>query len=296
MLTRRTLLRGLPLLLALPRGTEAQPRWWQPTAHWLNHPRVCRAWYLATERHSGPATWVDMLERRVGTLVNMQRPPSVLSGLQRLTTRRSGWGAVRFDAGTSTRMTVSGRFTDPPQLTMSCWARFPTAPLSTTQYTAISLGDSVGLILHGGTTNGSRPRGFFYDGSTWPVTQPTASGGYQGPAWHHWAYTWQPALQRLYLDGRVLATTTTAGSITYTLGTGTVIGGHGNGGTTGFYTGDLDDVRIYNRALTPQAIHLLYIDSLTGYRQLLTQDQPWAYAPQAPTLPLVHGPALLFGN
>lgn len=297
MITRRDLLRGVPLLLALPRASTAAPHWWAPTQHWLNHPRLCLAWFLASERQSGHGTWVDLMARQQGTLVNMGKPPSVLSGLQRLTTRRGGWGALRFQASAQTRITVPGVFGTQPQVTLSCWARFDTAPSGTNQYSAISLGDSVGLVLHGGTTNSNRPRGFFYNGSTWPVTQPVATGGYNGTGWHHWAYTCQPgAVQRLYLDGRALVTTTLGGTLTYGLGSQTVLGGHGNGGTTVFYTGDLDDVRVFRVALDAPAVQILYLDSLTGYPRLLLQDESDRVAPAFAAPVLTKGPSLFFGQ
>jgi hypothetical protein len=60
---------------------------------------------------------------------------------------------------------------------------------------------------------------------------------------------------KLYIDGLEAASTSTTNSISYSgLGTKTVIGSHGNGGTTWDFSGKIDDVRIYNRALCPTEI------------------------------------------
>ena len=50
------------------------------------------------------------------------------------------------------------------------------------------------------------------------------------------------------------------------LGANTVIGRHGNGSTTFDFTGKIDDVRVYARALCPAEILLIYNEGGGGYQ------------------------------
>jgi hypothetical protein len=63
---------------------------------------------------------------------------------------------------------------------------------------------------------------------------------------------------KLYVDGVEVASVNTTVTIPYgALGTKTVIGAHGNNGTTWDFTGRLDDIRVYNRALCSGEIQSL---------------------------------------
>ncbi|HEX3602108.1 MAG TPA: LamG domain-containing protein, partial [Lacipirellulaceae bacterium] len=78
---------------------------------------------------------------------------------------------------------------------------------------------------------------------------------FAGSGWHHLAAVFHDHdTCKLYVDGVEKASTSTTGSIVYTQGTKTVIGAHGNGQTTYDFTGKIDDVRIYSRALCPSEI------------------------------------------
>jgi hypothetical protein len=67
-------------------------------------------------------------------------------------------------------------------------------------------------------------------------------------AWTHLALTYDGALLRLYVGGTQVASRAVTGSIVVTTGALT-IGGNNLG--IGYFQGLIDDVRIYNRALTP---------------------------------------------
>ena len=59
----------------------------------------------------------------------------------------------------------------------------------------------------------------------------------------------------MYIDGIEVASTSTTVTIPWSgLGTKTVVGAHGNGSTNYDWSGKIDDVRIYNRALCPTEI------------------------------------------
>jgi hypothetical protein len=64
---------------------------------------------------------------------------------------------------------------------------------------------------------------------------------------------------KFYVDGAEVASVSTTVTIPYTgLGTKTVVGAHGNGGTTWDMTGRVDDVRVYSRALCPTEVQALH--------------------------------------
>ena len=94
--------------------------------------------------------------------------------------------------------------------------------------------------------------------------------------WHHLAVTIQDnSAPILYLDGQKVATGTTP---TRTMNLGIRIGGD----AYGYYTGKLDDVRIYNRALAANEIRALYEmeECSITYENLMgtTHSNPDVYA------------------
>lgn len=72
-----------------------------------------------------------------------------------------------------------------------------------------------------------------------------------GGGWHHYAGTYDGSVARLYVDGIMLGSLTTSGSISYDANPFSI--GRYDGGDYSF-NGDIDDVRLYNRALTATEI------------------------------------------
>ena len=94
-------------------------------------------------------------------------------------------------------------------------------------------------------------------------------------SWHHIAVTMlNNGAPEIYLDGRKVATGSTP---TRTVNVGIRIGGD----TYGYYTGKLDDVRIYNRALSASEIQALYelVEQPITYENLMgaTHSNPEVY-------------------
>ena len=119
----------------------------------------------------------------------------------------------------------------------------------------VSIGDYFRLRLdNGGTT----ARTSYYNGTTWvdldyPITL-------AGAGWHHFAATLNAGdALKLYINGNEVATASAPGTINYSgQGTTTRIGSHGNTNTTFDFDGRIDDVRIYDRAMTPEEVFGLY--------------------------------------
>lgn len=148
-----------------------------------------------------------------------------------------GRGFVRSD-GTD-YITISGMMSSPPNITLSAWAYLNSADGNGSE--VISMGDKVAIRMNAGSTSG-----FFFDGSNWNTTSATTNilGG-----WHNLAYTFTSGgtSQKLYIDGTLAGTTSYTSTISYTsLGSNTIIGKHGNGGTGYTFDGAIDEVRVSN--------------------------------------------------
>ncbi|MCA8997201.1 MAG: DUF4347 domain-containing protein, partial [Planctomycetaceae bacterium] len=87
-----------------------------------------------------------------------------------------------------------------------------------------------------------------------------------GTGWRHVAVTFDDAAneQRLYLDGVLVAQANDTGAISYIYGTDTRIGAHINPLETFYFTGRIDDARIYTRALSAEEISAIAADAHTA--------------------------------
>jgi hypothetical protein len=87
--------------------------------------------------------------------------------------------------------------------------------------------------------------------------QPGATGMFKVGTWHHVAGVYDGAQLKLYLDGALAATSNVTGNL---IGYDTVLRMGANGVLTELLNGKLDDVRIYNRALSELEIRYLVGD------------------------------------
>ncbi len=149
----------------------------------------------------------------------------------------------------------TGHYANPGNVTLGAWVNLTSADSAGAE--VISLGDSVVLRLDsGGFLTGS-----IFDGTSYVATQSAAT--LAGTGWHFVAYSFDDAADsaKLYLDGNLVATTSTTASISYTLGANSFIGKHGNGDTNFDFNGRIDDARVYNRVLTANEIATIASDS-----------------------------------
>ncbi|NMB70304.1 LamG domain-containing protein [candidate division WWE3 bacterium] len=98
-----------------------------------------------------------------------------------------------------------------------------------------------------------QPEGDF---NTHEITNNTALS--MNSRWYHVVGTWNGTTMNLYLDGVLVGTDTTAGSGYLNNCQILYMGRHSANNTDQFYNGLLDDVRIYNYALTTSQINSLY--------------------------------------
>jgi len=101
---------------------------------------------------------------------------------------------------------------------------------------------------------------FIYDDG-WHVVHFPVDGSFNG-VWHHLAGTYDGTNLRLYIDGKLKVSATHTGSITHSVFNVTI--GTNAQEKERFYNGAIDDVRIYNRALTQDEIAVIYADKTTS--------------------------------
>ena len=152
--------------------------------------------------------------------------------------------AMKFD-GASGKITLPS-FTTGPTLTMSCW--FKTT--YTSQQPCINnYNNTLGVYFGmGGTGHGM----FSYSSNNTPASLEDLTPANNGK-WHYGAYTIDGIKGRLYLDGVMKKETNQ--TRTGFSGTGNI--GFG-GAVNDYWHGSIDDVRIYNRALSPQEVMMSY--------------------------------------
>jgi hypothetical protein len=151
------------------------------------------------------------------------------------------------------RVEVTSLLGSPKNVTLAAWANLTGADSGGAEI--VSIADYFAIRLN----EGSISRAFFYNGSTWPSC--SVSQTYANAGWHHFAAVYNDDQNncKLYVDGTEVASVATTVTIPYTgLGTKVVVGAHGNGSTTYDFSGKIDDVRVYSRALCPLEIDALY--------------------------------------
>ncbi len=159
---------------------------------------------------------------------------------------------LKFDGVTPNYVAISGFLGSPANISLSAWVNLD--PNETDNCEVISLGDNAAMRVESATG----VVGFFYDGTTWRNTTWTAT--VSKATWHHLAYTHNDTAdsQIVYFDGQPVANSSFTGSISYAYGSETHIGVHGANPSNIMCNGTIDDVRIYNRALSPQEVADLY--------------------------------------
>jgi hypothetical protein len=130
--------------------------------------------------------------------------------------------------------------------TVSLWVNHAAAPPAT--------GRAVFVSLTAGTSGSSRLKVGFSLGKVgaWKSGTPgdLALANPPAPGWHHYAYSYDGTTHRVFIDGTMAAMSTVAPD------TGAVLRGRlgTNYDSSERFAGQIDEVRIYNRALTPAEI------------------------------------------
>ena len=125
-----------------------------------------------------------------------------------------------------------------------------------------------------------------------PYWNDLASGtSLSGTGWHHVMYTFDDAndRHRLYIDGELAASASTTDSVYWTGATTTYVGQHPVNGND--LNGTADDVRIYDRALSPEEVAALAADKIEVSDSIAVTV---ANVNDAPTIMNLGGDTLLY--
>ena len=227
-------------------------------AWWLYLPQLC----------AGGTRWVSLAGPTPGTLTTIANAPTATSGWKRGSIRKGGFGELRLD-GTNDHVTFGT--TDrlrPTTLTVCCWTWATAAPAS----------DYAGIVTH---NRFGQPEGWalyldttgkltFQIGDATTSTNPVDPAVFTLGAWTHIAGTYDGVNARLYKNGLLLDTDART-TIAYEAAQQAALGTWSTVAATPYYTGFLDDVRVYSRPLSEKEISQVYHHSRLWYPDLLNR-------------------------
>jgi hypothetical protein len=146
------------------------------------------------------------------------------------------------------------------QVTLSAWVYFDGVILTADDYgTAISrqVGSTTLQYYHLSLHQGAHPTLFIGPTTSVPEASPTTTAVVAQKRWTHLAGTYNGSLATLYVDGVEFGSVAISGTFTIDT-TPLILGGNGNTvGVTERFPGRIDEVSLYNRALSPDEIALL---------------------------------------
>jgi hypothetical protein len=236
----------------------------------LNHGLM--GWWKVLPQRFGGLRFLDLLGRYHGTLTGIGAS-SATSGWGS-TTRLGGSGELRFDGSNDYIAIPAAAALDPPEITMACWVKgtnwtpaysgiISTIDGTATNYHSCEV-TSAGHMTSYVKTSGGAPQ---IDPGV--ATIPTGT-------WTHLAMTYNSvAGLAQYVNGLPDATAAAAGTLVATGAQTWLTNDQFNTGR--FLTGAMDDVRIYNRALSAEEVRRLVLASRLGYPLELNWLPSWGH-------------------
>ena len=148
----------------------------------------------------------------------------------------------------------------PNRLTLSAWVKIPSNYTGNNGIAPIIRSRFYGYILLFDLSNGSIIHVLHHNSSA--TTTTNTPSNINDNQWHQIVGTFDGTNNKLYLDGQLISTTvtTTLSNLYYVSDGPVTFGRDGNNPSTAtaMYQGWIDDIGIWNRALTPSEIQLLY--------------------------------------
>ncbi len=155
--------------------------------------------------------------------------------------------------GTGADVHVPGTSVLEPASTVSVAAWVRTGVSTSAGEDAVSMGDNYTLrVLSDGNVCFQ-----FWNGTSWTPLDTTGVNVLDNN-WHHLAGVKSPSGMTVYVDGVLKASSAVSSQIYYTLGTDLYIGTQGNGSIYHYFNGIVDEVRIYNTALSATDVQSIF--------------------------------------
>ncbi|MHC4499232.1 MAG: LamG-like jellyroll fold domain-containing protein, partial [Planctomycetota bacterium] len=153
------------------------------------------------------------------------------------------------DCGTDGSLNITN------EITISAWVKTNSG---TVNQKIARKGEMIYMLMIGGTAANDVRFGLG-TGSSWTVLLDTTGDYISTGTWYHIVGTWNGTNASIYIDGVIRANDSWSG----TLGTNSAplgIGAHSNNGVSwsNYFNGIIDDVRIYDQALSAEEIQQLY--------------------------------------
>lgn len=242
--------------------------------HTLNRGLI--SWHLAHKIGGfGSLAWRDLLRQNDGTLTNMDPVTDWV-----VTSRRGSFGSLAFD-GTNDVVTISGANyafdrTDP--FTISLWLKGSDTGQEEVLFSKVAGGGAakIGYELQISTTNVLR---MYLNNniSTGNNIEVTGTTNIHDGEWHFAAMTYDGSSNasgtKIYIDGVDESSTVTDG-LTATINNAVNINVCRRPGSADLhYDGSIDDLRVYNRALSAVEVFEYYVLSQHGYPRLLVRNR-----------------------
>jgi beta-galactosidase len=157
------------------------------------------------------------------------------------------------------------------QITLAAWVKTQDAGNSE-HNPYVAKGDSSYAIKH---RTANEIEFFIYDANTWYSAAFPVTSSFNG-VWHHLAGTYDGSNVKLYVDGELTGNTAHTGSIasnTYNVNIG-----RDSQNTDRLYEGEIDDIRIYGRALSQGEVAYLAGKTTTFTQPLELMLTPYGSA------------------
>lgn len=252
--------------------------------------RGIMGWWIAQRGKIGGSRWVDIVKGRVGTFSGISSPATSTSGWNQGTSRRGGVGELRL-AGASQQVTMgSVALPSTPGKATCAWA-YATAFVN---FAAFYRHDAVIGPRYNSAgqwsddvnnSTGASSGNFTFSTTAFPLN-----------VWTHVCavlrYTTSIQVD-YYLNAKLDKTTSTGltdtgGLIGYS-GTAEMRIGTDPGATGRSWTGRLDDILVWQRALSAAEVQTIYHDSLRGHPRMLCSNQLMEVVPGAAIAAIIKG-------
>lgn len=240
---------------------------WVCPINWLSPlNRGLVSWWLNVPGMRGGSKWPDLCNRNHGTLTNMDPGTDWVGALG----RPGGFGAVDCDGSNDNIPTGAGTNFFPSgstAATISAWLR-PASLAS--ERRAVNFTNSFSSrfgIAIGRTAN---KFSFLYRNSAPTLVELATAGTYSTSEWRLVTCTGAQSDAKIYIDG-VQSASATDLSASDTMGAvgSAVMNLVSFEGSSSYYSGAIDDARVWTRVLSASEVLQLYNDSRTGYQGTL---------------------------